>query len=329
MGPTRNQDDNEHVEVEGEGTKGRQEDHDCTSYCTKGKPKSQSISIGTNGSMKRPPPIVQPSEISQTKQEQRSHPASYISETQQNILQWTRRCYIATRSEEEMIQFVILYGKRERGMMRTQHRKRIHFIQRKCAQHGMQLLTALSLRRHYMKCLNPNLNHELLGLGTIKQIRHAAEIFEQAIQGYLELHNIQFEDERAQKERCLRSNQALIATPDFLFCQPLNLQVNVPNGGGIVTRTIHWLEVKMFYGADTIEPDGKSAVGSILPKSQTYCKLFGPGAIVFLQGCGERLARALSQIGVMALDPDPQVDLEPLWAQMRTWCADADGNILP
>jgi hypothetical protein len=241
------------------------------------------------------------------------------------VLPWRRKRYVDTQSEQRMIPHIMRYGKRERGMMWKQHGKRIDFIEQKCVQNKVELLTALSLRRHYIKKLNPMLKHESLGLGTDVQIREAAEVFERTIQGYLEKYNIRFEDEQLQKKKLNRSNQPMVATPDFWFPEPVSLQVS-PTG---VTVNIRWLEVKMFYGADTIEPDGKSAVGSILPKSQKYRHLYGPGAIVFLQGCGQQLARALDNMGVMALDPDPDVELEPLWTHMRTWCADLEGNILP
>ena len=241
------------------------------------------------------------------------------------ILPWRHNSYVQTQSEEKMIDCLIQHGKRERGMMCSQNRKRINFIKFKCSQYGMNLLAALSLRRHHIKNMNPYLPHSTLGLGSDLNIRAAAEVFEQTIQEYLERHNIPFESEMKQKERFCIENQPVVATPDFWFPQPVSLQLSATEE----VVNIHWLEVKMFYGADTILEDGKSAVGCILPKCQTYKRLYGPGAIVFLQGCGERLAQALGEMGVRALDPDPDVNLTPLWSQMRTWCADSQGNILP
>jgi hypothetical protein len=242
------------------------------------------------------------------------------------VLPWRRKPYIDTQSEQRMIPHIIRYGNRERGMMCKQQRKRIDFIRKKCVQNNVELLTALSLRRHHMKRMNPmSKQHESLGLGTDIQIREAAEIVERMIQTYLEKYNIRFENEHDQKKKQNRTNQPVAATPDFWFPDPVSLKLSPTDA----TVHIRWLEVKMFYGADTIEPDGKSAVGKILPKSQKYRHLYGPGAIVFLQGCGQQLARALEKIGVIALDPDSDVNLEPLWTHMKTWCADLEGNILP
>ena len=95
------------------------------------------------------------------------------------------------------------------------------------------------------------------------------------------------------------------------------------------------LEVKMFYGASTINADdGTSAVGCLLATARKYTRLHGDGAMLFLYGCGERLAQELRQLGVLVLDGsagcrENGLVLDPVQAHQRTWCADEDGNILP
>ena len=95
----------------------------------------------------------------------------------------------------------------------------------------------------------------------------------------------------------------------------------------------------MFYGASTIEHDGKSAVGAILDKCRRYVDLYGEGAVIFLYGCGEPLARDLAAIRVSVLDAGGaraedtvpkknHLSLQALQAHQRTWCADKNGNIL-
>lgn len=86
----------------------------------------------------------------------------------------------------------------------------------------------------------------------------------------------------------------------------------------------------MFYGASTIEPDGRSAVGRLGDTCKKYVQAYGPGAIVFMQGFGERVAETLSDLGVTALNcsSPTTVALEPVYTHMRTWCADDEGNIL-
>jgi hypothetical protein len=92
-----------------------------------------------------------------------------------------------------------------------------------------------------------------------------------------------------------------------------------------------WLEAKMFYGASTIPLDGKSAVGSLLRTAEKYVRFFGPGAMIFMHGCGEELAGRLSVAGVLVLDCSSKdmVALEPVREHQRTWCANDNGEILP
>ena len=87
----------------------------------------------------------------------------------------------------------------------------------------------------------------------------------------------------------------------------------------------------MFYGASSIAPDGKSAVGCLLHTAQKYVRVHGPGAMVFMQGFGDQLAASLQEVGVLCLDcsSNTMIDLEAVEAHQRTWCADRHGNILP
>jgi hypothetical protein len=91
------------------------------------------------------------------------------------------------------------------------------------------------------------------------------------------------------------------------------------------------IECKMFYGASTIRHDGKSAVGSLLNTAHKYNNVHGPGAMIFMQGFGDRLATELKQAGVLALDchSTTMICLDDVVAHQRTWSADRDGNILP
>jgi hypothetical protein len=89
--------------------------------------------------------------------------------------------------------------------------------------------------------------------------------------------------------------------------------------------------VKMFYGASIIEQDNKSAVGCLMHTAKKYVNLFGPGAMVFIHGCGDRLTMELRNEEVLALDSTSLegIDLSRLDAFMRTYCSDAHGEVLP
>ena len=91
------------------------------------------------------------------------------------------------------------------------------------------------------------------------------------------------------------------------------------------------IEVKMFYGASTIEHDDKSAVGCLLSTARKYVRVHGDGAMLFLYGCGDRLAAELAEVGVLAIDCSSnrnQIDLTALHNHQKTWCANEKGEIL-
>lgn len=91
------------------------------------------------------------------------------------------------------------------------------------------------------------------------------------------------------------------------------------------------IEVKMFYGASTIAHNNRSAVGSLLQTARKYVKLHGPGAMVFMYGCGDQLAREINNEQVMVLDCSSKdtVKLDGVDAHMRTYCCDTTGEIMP
>jgi hypothetical protein len=91
------------------------------------------------------------------------------------------------------------------------------------------------------------------------------------------------------------------------------------------------IEVKMFYGASTIQQNKRSAVGCLLQTAKKYVKLHGPGAMVFIYGCGDQLTTELNNEKVMVLDcsGNNTVQLDAVDAHMRTYCCDANGDILP
>jgi len=98
----------------------------------------------------------------------------------------------------------------------------------------------------------------------------------------------------------------------------------------IEEREIHWIEVKMFYGASTIPAGAAGAVGGITTQVAKYLDHFGPGAIIFMQGYGDQLASQLDELGVTSLASCeiPKRLMERVWNHQRTWCG-REGQILP
>lgn len=170
-----------------------------------------------------------------------------------------------------------------------------------------------------------------LGLGDVNDIQEAAEKFERVTEAYLKEKRIDFWNEQEQKKR-----MQVKLTPDFLLRQPVLLKTyeagshSFKHMDDLEGTVIHWIEVKMFYGASTIPAETKNAIGTILPKARKYVEAFGPGAILFMYGCGDRLAAELFAIGVTAIcaSPIPGRLMKQVHEHQKTWCA-RDGKILP
>lgn len=227
-----------------------------------------------------------------------------------------------------MIRPLVQAGENERGMMKDKKPGRLNHIQwhlRKAP--GLRLDQALSLRRHHMKLLNPYKSMPALRLGNDDDIRESAEIFETVVEVFLKVKKIDCLNEYEQKSKFPDYR----LTPDFLLTTPITLKKYRSTKDQVVEkRKIHWIEAKMFYGASTIPTGTNGAVGRVLPKVNEYVQKFGEGAIVFMYGCGDRLANELSALGVTALDASAIHGklMEQVHEHQRTWCA-KDGIILP
>jgi len=276
-----------------------------------------------------------------------------VPDTQQHTVIWWHSPVPPIKLDVEIALEPILvpFKKKERGMFKGQPQHRVHKLQRACHHHRIPMTTALSLRRHYMKRYNPGLRMSGLRLGSDQDVRQSARLFEQAVQRQLEQCRVEFYTEIYLKqyiEQHRRPDQPYPPTPDFILKRPVLIKTyftprgprtgkkhEQQNRGGndnrkvIQEQSIHWIEVKMFYGASNIEADGKSAVGCLLNTAQKYVRVYGPGAMVFMHGYGEGLAAALQAEGVLCLDCNSMVDLGPVEEHQRTWCADKHGNILP
>lgn len=256
--------------------------------------------------------------------------------------------YIPLQEEERLLPSLLHWGKSERGMMKDQPPFRLKKIQKlllgeeinnnnnhRC----MTLLQSLSLRRTHLKHLQPRLSMPQLKLGSEADIRHSAAIFEQVVQNYLRRCNVLecFMTEEDQRRMNRKRGGRMPPSPDFRVrdghCVQLDFENRRRSGGKrsatdpSPSTTINWIEAKMFYGASTIPTNTPNAVGAILPKMTEYVSLYGAGAIVFMYGCGDVLARQLLDIGVVALDCRG-LDVAIVEESQRGWCADARGTIL-
>jgi hypothetical protein len=252
------------------------------------------------------------------------------------VLQWPCLPPVPLSVEQDALTVLMQRGRRERGMAKDLPALRLENIQRCCHHSGhLQLPQALSLRRHHIQKLN-RVNIKEVGLGTEGQVRDAAECFEQAVEDCLRKLNVPVWTEAQQKAHFIQQPDLTRQppTPDFILREQMLLKKTSghPTDGRIVEeRVIHWIEVKMFYGASTIpNDDNRSAVGNLRRTARKYYKTYGPGVIVFMYGCGEKLASMLAGEGVGVVDCcGDMVDLERVYMQQRTWCANRNGTILP
>ena len=254
--------------------------------------------------------------------------------------------YTPLSDEERLLPTLLHWNKSERGMMKDQPPFRLQKLQKMLAQLkkskstandvSITLIQSLSLRRTHLKYLHPKLTMTQLRLGSQNDIKHSATLFEEVVANYLTLHDVlQFvyteEDQRNMWKRSGKGKMQ--ASPDFRVkdghCIQLDFSSSSSSSNSNNTNmpTIHWIEVKMFYGASTIPENTPNAVGTILSKMKQYVRLYGTGAIVFMYGCGVSLAHQLLDLGVIALD-GRMLDLKPVEDYQRCWCADENGNIL-
>jgi hypothetical protein len=159
------------------------------------------------------------------------------------------------------------------------------------------------------------------------------------VQCFLKSRQVDFMTEKEQRENFLQQAQKgelLRSTPDFVLRIPVVMkkfhgtqQQQQHQKVVLEERIIHWIEAKMFYGASTIPHNSKGAVGGLLRTAKKYVNDFGPGAMIFMQGCGDRLAADLRREGVIVLSAKGVVDLQTVKAHQRSWCANERGDILP
>jgi hypothetical protein len=243
--------------------------------------------------------------------------------------------YVPLATEESMIDVLVKWKKTEKGMMKNQPEFRLNQIHRLCNSKGVHISTALSLRRHHIKRFNPSLTMSRLQMGKEEEIRESARIFEVAVEEFLRAQNVAFWTEGEIKEHIRehrKDGDPYPPTPDFILQEQVRVKKFADHNRKHVVeeRSICWVEAKMFYGASTIAHDGKSAVGCLMATARKYVNVYGQGAMVFMQGCGARLASELAEVGVVALDCNGKtVSLETVEDHQRTWCGDKNGNILP
>lgn len=137
--------------------------------------------------------------------------------------------------EEGLIDKLVPYQSKERGMFKSQPPHRLQKLRRLCGSNNrISLMAALSLRRHHMKKYSPRLNMTQLRLGDRNDINESARLFEEAVEDFLKRSNVAFYTESDQKSHIARhkkQDEPYPPTPDFILKEPLHIKQYSANGG--------------------------------------------------------------------------------------------------
>jgi hypothetical protein len=143
--------------------------------------------------------------------------------------------------EEELIDVLVPYKQKERGMFRDQPTHRVQKLERICRAKHVSVRTALSLRRHHMKRYNPGLGMHQLRLGNDNDVRKSAELFELAVQEFLDRENVGFYSETEQKayiEKHRPPGEPFPLTPDFILKSPIRIKQYTGPEGQVKNRRV-------------------------------------------------------------------------------------------
>ena len=169
---------------------------------------------------------------------------------EQQILWWhSPVAPVPLSVEKDLVDVLIMYHRRERGMFFKQSHHRKRELRRLCEIKKVNFRMALSLRRHHMKRLNPYLTLEQLHLGDEETIRESASLFEVAVQEFLERNNITFyseDDQRTYIEQHRQPGQPTPPTPDFILKKPIRIR-KYKSGRGNAKEIIEELSVSCMF----------------------------------------------------------------------------------
>ena len=146
------------------------------------------------------------------------------------VLWWhSPQPYIPLQTETELIPVLMRWKETERGMLKSQPPFRLPQISKKCRKEQVPLLTALSLRRHHIKRLNPSRTMSQLQLGNEKDIRMSAHLFEQAVERAFQDHIPVWTEsqQKAHIKKTRKPDEPFPPTPDFICREPVLVKTYV------------------------------------------------------------------------------------------------------
>mmetsp|Transcript_7946 Transcript_7946/g.17237 ORF Transcript_7946/g.17237 Transcript_7946/m.17237 type:complete len:394 (-) Transcript_7946:159-1340(-) len=301
-------------------------------------------------------------------------PSPPVSRGGEAVVEWPLATPMSTMAERRLVTSPgFIRWRDEVGTLQSLPAFRVQEFRAACRAARFPFNAGASLRRHHVKYrLAADLrytrgmdHHQVDRLGRQEDIKGAADAFEDVVREFLEELGLHFWDEHHQKARWqeevkqwtqrredmfMRSPHTkhdtdvldrpplCPPTPDFILPTPIYIQGR--------RTSIHWIEVKHFYGATTIPTDGsvRHAICSLVPKARQYLDTYGPGAYIFAYGVGEGMVHALAQLQelsntknhVSSQDENPVIVLDSshmkmdrVHRQLSRWCGDRKGQILP
>ena len=210
------------------------------------------------------------------------------------VLAWPCDLPVPTLAQERFLRSAVLPGTRaaikaepiDFGALPPARRGAIAAA---AAQAGVRLYQAISLRAQVLRSAAP-----FLFQGTEAATLVAATAFEDTVEARLRSGGCTlYETQAAQLRRLATTGAVAVATPDFLLlAQPVTIH----------GQLCHWVEVKRFFACGLFEElRDWAASRKSLQQLAKYVAAYGPGAVVFSLGFGQRY-RESAPAGVVLLD---------------------------
>ena len=203
---------------------------------------------------------------------------------------------------EVALRRVLLLSETESGRGRDLPPARLASISAAAAPAGLTLPAALSLRRLFIRQVSGNAAFFAdRDMGEESGAKSHADRFEALLAAHM-----------AAAGAAVTSEAALAAagagdTPDLLLRPPV-----LVNG-----RPVSWMDAKTFYGAACLAVSAATPAmppAKLAAQAARYCRVYGPGAFVFLNGFSRDLALAAGLgDGVTLLDATPIAGVEALF----------------
>lgn len=199
-----------------------------------------------------------------------------------------------TRDVEMVIKEILILDNNESGRYFDLDIERQEIIKANALTHGFTLFGACSLRRQFIRAITRNNSDTFFGernMGSDTAAKEHANNFESALAMYLTEQNIQFLDENILYDMCCSN------TPDFLLLGDIRI-----NGA-----SVRWIDCKTYYGSSELCNNPILPIGKMRHQITRYNNMYGPGAIVFLNGFSSDLNEVSNITNTLFLDSGPLI----------------------